>query len=202
MAWMESVLQRDSWAGGYVRLVRQARGARPPGRQTGAALAAVERGEVGMAPAVCAQSHKVDWDYEQIAPWGYGVAVVRGGPHAAEARAFSKTFFGLFETPPPTLSTGCPVFDRRSPWFNPGRGPRGACRRLVGARCGQRSRSPDPMDDAGPSLAARFGGEASRRSECDANGRDTRRARIAPEPTMRAWLLRSWLSPPGSLTGL
>ncbi len=200
MAWMESELRRDSWAGGYVRLVRQARGARPPGRQTGAALAAVERGEVGMAPAVCAQSHKVSWDFEQIAPWGYGVAVVRGGPHAAEARAFLKTFFGSFETPPPTLSPaarsltadllGATLVEAHeelvAAWsaLDAAKDPERPIQWMTQA-------PPWPPASVAKLLAAPNAMPMV----------ETLAAEIAPEPDVRAWLLRSWLAPPRLIDG-
>ncbi|MBV8384038.1 MAG: extracellular solute-binding protein, partial [Planctomycetaceae bacterium] len=111
LAWAEGQLGAASWAEGYARLVRYAGHPRRIGRQEGSALAAVERGEAAMTPAVAphdpGRNPSLRFLPGEPGPeWVEGVAVVSGGNHPDLARQFLEFLAGRGQAEPPTPVSG------------------------------------------------------------------------------------------------
>ena len=208
--WARAVLGAGAWAEGYARLVRSARGNRPPGRRPRAALSAVLRGESETAYAL---------DFDELTARGVvffankdqscveGIAAVRGARHATDARALLDD---MDANSPPTLAgfdadkTASPAADdllgdllgstlvdadeeRRDAW-------------AAVARTGWRERSEPWLTEAPPWPPASVA-KILRREANAMPMVETLAAQVAPEADVRAWLLRSWLGPARHVDG-
>jgi hypothetical protein len=201
LAWARGVLRAGDWAEGYARLVRSAGAPRRVGRVPGSALAAVERGEVVMAPAILppdsARSASLDLEYladENAPEWVEGVAVVRGGPHPDRAQEFLRFLVpssqGQPEPPEPPEEDalladllGATLVDAqdelRAAWamITASGDPSGRVRWMA---------EPPPWPPASVAVLLDRGEDGMALL-------DTLAAEIAPEADTRSWLLRSWL---------
>lgn len=214
LAWAKGELTAGSWAEGYARLVRDAGHPRRIGRQAGAAMAAVERGEAAMtpipAPTPGGQSARPDalvfQEVEDAAEWVEGVAVVRGGSHPSLAQEFVRFLAdrGQAETPSscdlkddpavdPLLADllGATLVDAQDEL-------RAAWARLRAAGLPDRAvrwmTEPPPWP---PASIARM----IEQGEHGGTLLDTLTGELAPEPDVRAYLSRSWLAPPRMVDG-
>ena len=205
--WAKAVLRAGTWAEGYSRLVRHAGGRTPPGRQPRAALAALDRGEADETPAFAWNANHPD--RTRVAPafvavpdwpeWVEGVASVRGALHGDVARNFLDHLAesGHVEPLPAALDTlpgaddlladllGCSLVDARDELV-------AAWKALETA--GRPERAEMWMTQAPPwppaSVATLLAGDDNAMAMLE-----TLAAQIAPEADLRAWLLRSWISP-------
>jgi len=216
LAWMRGRLAPGRWAEGYARLVRDAAEAAPPGRQPGAALAEVRRGEAGHAPAVRPPADALGTPIEAPDPrtttpagWVEGVALVRGARHPGAALAVLDSWSRLGLIGPagdaPAAVPGSPpgadglladllgatLVDARDEL----REAAGALRaagmptRALGWLC---EAPPWPPASVAKILA---GGPTS------APLAETLAAQIAPGAEARAWLRRTWRGPSRPLDG-
>jgi hypothetical protein len=197
------------WADGYARLVRAAASHRPPGRQPGAALAALERGEADAAPGVEPKPGgplTFEQDIEQYEPAEWAAAV-KGALNPEAARAFLRylSYVNKITQLGPTwpesanpdadalladllgatlvdahdeLRVAILALERRGH-------PENAERWLT---------LPPPWP---PASVARILGRESNAMPLI----ETLAAQLAPDPDVRAWLLRSWLAPGRSVDG-
>ena len=106
LAWAQGVLKAGDWAEGYARLVRSGGTSRPIGRTPGAALAAVERGEVERAPAVLPPGPErpatpVFLPDDDAPGWVEGIAALRGGRHPDRAQDFLRFVAARGRADPP-----------------------------------------------------------------------------------------------------
>ena len=205
--WAKAVLKVGNWAEGYSRLVRQAGGRTPPGRQPSAALAALDRGEADETPTFALNANPPG--RTRIAPafvgvpdwpeWVEGVAAVRGALHGDVAENFLNHLAesGQVEPLPAALDTlpgaddlladllGCSLVEARDELV-------AAWKALETA--GRPERAEMWMTQAPPwppaSVATLLDGDDNAMEMLE-----TLAAQIAPEADLRAWLLRSWISP-------
>ena len=205
--WAKAVLRSGTWADGYSRLIRQAGGRVPPGRQVGASLAALQRGEADETPSVGSISNVLDpfnraSSFVAVTAWPEwveGVAVVKGAAHAAIASAFLDhlTEIGQVEPLPAALDTLPEADDLLADLLGSS---------MVEARdelrlawqaleeAGRPERAEMWMTQAPPWPPASVTTILAQ----DANGMamlETLAIQIAPEADLRAWLVRSWLAP-------
>lgn len=211
LARARAALAAGDWAAGYAGLVRSALGARPAGRRTGAALAAVERGAAGTAPAVAPLAGEPGRAALRFEPddgppaWAEGVGVPRAAGRAAQARALLDELAGRGRVEPPGPAAaggpeadalladllGATLVDARDELRDAraALGPAGAHRR---EEAWMTEAPPWP-----PASVARL-----LRSDTQAMAMvETLAAQVAPEADVRAWLLRSWLAEPRRVDG-
>jgi hypothetical protein len=203
LGWAQGELARSGWGAGYARLVGAAGCTRRIGRRPGAALAAVERGEADATPAtpdaLAARAETVSFVSEAGAAQSVeGVAIV--------ANPAGNTVSGLFlqfltergqASPPPATARedaeaesllaellGATLVDAQD--------------ELVAAwaaleRAGHPARAEMWITQAPPWPPASI----QKLNQLDPTGglQQTLAGEIAPEADVRAWLLRSWLSP-------
>lgn len=211
LAWAKTVLDSGDWADGFARIVRSVRGVRPPGRQPGAALAAVERGEAETTPAVAPFGSEADRPAVRFAAapgppsWIEGMAVVRGSRRATDAQALldGLTEQGRVEWPKagdvndPAADAlladllGAALVDAgdelRAAWSVLGKGS-------SPSRMERWMTEAPPWPPASVAKILQSGVNAMPLGE-------TLAAQVAPDADVRAWLLRSWLAPPRSVDG-
>lgn len=209
LAWAKGELAAGDWANGYARLVHAAGNPRRPGRQPGAGLAAVERGEATATPAP-ADSGKVQQRgialvaTSAAAEWIEGVAIVRGGSNGALAQLFLRFLAerGRAEPAPAGLGEdgdedalvadllGSTLVDAQDELWEAW---------AVLERTGH------PVDAERSMTAAPPWPPASivKLVERDRSGAllQTLAAEIVPDATLRAWLMRSWLAPTRPIDG-
>jgi hypothetical protein len=206
--WAQAHPAADRWAEGYARLVRAAGSRRQPGWQPGAAVAAVEKGEAGAAPSVQAEPGRLEFehDIEQYEPAEWA-AVVPGARHPEAAHAFLRYLrernlaTQLAPTSPSTANPeadalladllGATLVDAHDELRaatlaleRHGR-PEKAARWLT---------APPPWPPASVALILARKSSAMPLVE-------TLAAQLAPDPDVRAWLLRSWLAPGRPVNG-
>lgn len=214
LAWARGELGRGAWADGYARLVREAGGPRRIGRVAGSSLGAVERGGLEATPAVGpgrwtrAGGRTVFQAIAGAPEWLEGVAIVAGGRRLGPARSFLRFLAerGTSELPPdPPRDSGAD--DDESD---------GLLADLLGAtlvdaqdelwnawqaldRAGNPPRAERWMTEAPPWPPA----SVAKLGQRDGSGTLTRTLaeQVAPDPTIRAWLLRSWLEPERPIDG-
>jgi hypothetical protein len=205
LAWAGSVLRSGPWPVGYAGLVRSAGGARPPGRQPGAALAALQRGGPELAPAVAwpwPAAEQPPGEFLQAGDgtgWPEGVAVVRGARHAATAKAVLRDLAasGRVDPPPaPGASSGSEslLADLMGATLVDARAELVAAWDALDA-AGRPDRPLTWMTQAPPWPPASVGKILGRESNAMPM-LETLIGQIAPDADVRAWLLQSWLSPP------
>lgn len=205
LSWLRDRLATGPWAGGYARLVLDAAEAATPGRQPGAALAEVRRGDAGHAPvvrphadALGAPTETPETRASSPVGWVEGVALVRGARHPAEAREVLDSWSsrGLIEpmghaAEPPAAAVaddlladllGATLVDARDELREAAGSLRAAGNppRLVSWLC---EAPPWPPASVAKLLA---GGPAS------APLAETLAAQVAPGTDSRAWLRRTW----------
>ena len=204
LAWAEGQLGAASWAEGYARLVRYAGHPRRIGRQEGSALAAVERGEAAMTPAVAphdpGRNPSLRFLPGEPGPeWVEGVAVVSGGNHPDLARQFLEFLAGRGQAEPPTPVSGADLdasdlladllgatlVDAQdelwAAWAKLGRSARPGRAEMWMTR-------PPPWPPASV--------EKLLDRDKPSPLLETLVGELAPDPEVRAWLVRSWLGPP------
>lgn len=201
MAWAEAQLSGSAFAEGYTRLVRAAGCRRRVGSRTGAAAAAVARGEARRAPVVVFEPGESTAIGREGIPWLEGVAILRGGRNPTEAEAFVRFLAGagrLAPAPGPngraSLAArelladllGATLVDAqdelREAWDALGRNGSPA-RELHGMT------EPPPWPPASVAKLLAPHDEAAMRLVEDLAGQ------VAPDAAARGWLVRSWLSP-------
>jgi hypothetical protein len=202
LAWAKGELGSGSWAEGYARLVRDAGSPRRIGRQAGAALAAVERGEAAATPAVAIdvaiRPGSVVFIPSAEAPdWVEGAGIVAGQAH----QRLSELFFQFLDEAgkaerPRADATDDPDADS-------------LLADLLGAtlvdaqdelwtawatwdRAGQPARAAMWLTQAPPWPPASI-----EKLDGESTGVlvQTLVEEIVPDADLRAWLLRSWLGP-------
>jgi hypothetical protein len=209
LAWAEGELESGDWAGGYARLVRAAAGARRIGRAPGSALAAVERGEADSTPAIAssvARSRgRVEFVSVPRAPdWIEGVAIVKDGKHKDRAALFLQFLAGRGMAAPPQVNAtsrahidsivadllGATLVDAQDELW---------AAWAARARSGHPERAEMWMTQGPPWPPA----SVTKLLEGDASGSlaATLADLLAPDPDLRAWLLRSWLGAPRLIDG-
>jgi hypothetical protein len=220
LAWAKAVLAEGEgegdWARGYARLVRLAGGRRPPGRQPGAARAALERGEAAMTPSAAPGSRDpgvIPVRFEDRAGWPdwvEGVAIVRGTSQAEAARNLVRDLAGAGTAAADPVSSSAADPDRTLDADALLADLLGAS--LVEARYeltaawavldsgGRRDRAEMWMTQAPPWPPASV--EKILRSEPGAMAMlETLAAQLSPAADTRAWLLRSWIAPGRTVDG-
>ncbi len=205
MAWAEGPLFGSAFAEGYARLVRAAGCRRGVGSRTGAAAAAVARGEADRAPVVMFDRGSSTASRPDQVPWLEGVAILRTGLNRAAAVAFVRFLASegrLVPAPGPdgraSLAArelmadllGATLVDAqdelREAW-------------VVLERNGSPAKElrwmtePPPWPPASVAKLLAPQDEAAMRLVEDLAGQ------VAPDAGARAWLVRSWLSPARSI---
>ncbi|HMB08070.1 MAG TPA: hypothetical protein VKP69_30615 [Isosphaeraceae bacterium] len=202
LAWAKGQLGAGTWAEGYARLVRGAGSPRRIGRQAGAALAAVERGEAALAPALpprgADRRARLGFLPDDDAPeWVEGVALVRGGRHPGRAREFLGFLAGRGQAqPPPAGAPGAPEADALlaellGATLVDAQDELWAARATLAAS-GHPGRAERWMTEPPPWPPASVATILQRRDDPLAL-LNTLAEEIAPEADVRGWLVRSWL---------
>ncbi len=207
MAWAEAQLSGSAFAEEYTRLVRAAGCRRRVGNRTGAAAAAVARGEARRAPIVVFEPGESTAIGREGIPWLEGVAILRGGRNLAEARAFVRFLASEGRLmPAPGSGGGASLAARglladllgatlvdaqdelREAWESLGRNgsPARELRWMT---------EPPPWPPASVAKLLAQDDEAAMRLVEDLAGQ------VAPDAAARGWLVRSWLSPPRAIDG-
>ncbi|MGE3818621.1 MAG: hypothetical protein AB7I30_04250 [Isosphaeraceae bacterium] len=203
-AWSRVVLRSGDWDEGYATLVRAAGGPRRIGMNPGGALAAVERGEAERSPApepfdgqeVPGRTFEAEDGWPVLVE---GVSALTGGRHPLAARAFLSIFEeGSDPTDPEPDDLGLLadflgatlVESQDELW--------GAWRALEVA--GHPPRAERWMTEPPPWPPASVSRMLQRESNAMAMV-ETLAGQVAPEADARAWLIRSWLSPPRRVDG-
>ncbi len=209
LAWAEGELRGESWADEYATLVRDAGVGRRPGRNAGAARAAVERGEAKLAPAR-APRRLEEWagkltifDSWPGSEWVEGMGIVKGARHVAEAKALVRALAEKGHVEAPTRATSPAARSLLADLLGATLVEAGD--ELVSAwsaleKAGHPERSEKWMTQPPPWPPA----SVSKLLERESNAMplvETLAAQVAPEADARAWLLRSWLSPPRQIDG-
>jgi hypothetical protein len=200
LAWAEAQLAGGPFAEGYARLVRAAGTRRRIGRQPGSALAAVERGEAQVAPAVVLADPQ-EPEPVQI-PWIEGVAILNDGRHPRQAAVFLEFLSKSGQTTPPP------------PRPDPDEGDfHDLLADLLGAtlvdaqdeawdawsaleRNGYPPVQLRSMTEPPPWPPASIAKILDRQDEPAMSMMETLAGQLATDPSVRSWLVRSWLSPP------
>jgi hypothetical protein len=199
LAWAKSVLASGSWPEGYARLIREAGGPVAPGRQAGAALAAVERGEAEAAPGVerAVSSRVVTRPIPGAPEWVEGLGVVQNARHAKTALAFLDHLvaIGVVEEQKNRRSKeqkedalladllGATLVEARPELL-------AAWDALNGAGRPERAEMWMTQPPPWPPASVQ---EMLERRPSGMELLDTLAAQVAPEADLRAWLVRSWL---------
>ena len=198
LAWAKRLVGRGNFREGYARLVRAAGHPRRIGRQAGAADAAVERGEAELAPAVVAESPD-----DGAAPtelWIEGVGILRNAPHPDRAELFLKFLAatGRAGVVPPESGKsivadalladllGATLVDAQDELWTAW---------AVLKREAYPEHALRWMTEPPPWPPASIANMMRRRGERGMSMMETLAGQIATEPSVRAWLVRSWLSP-------
>jgi hypothetical protein len=201
LAWAKGQLGAGTWAEGYARLIRGAGSPRRIGRQAGAALAAVERGEAALTPALpprgADRRARLLFLPDDDAPeWVEGVAIVRGGRHPARAQEFLGFLAGRGQAQPtPAGASDAPesealLADLLGATLVDAQDELWAAWAALAAlghpeRAERWMTEPPPWPPASVAKILRRGDDARALL-------DTLAAEIAPEADARAWLVRSW----------
>jgi hypothetical protein len=202
LAWASSQLEDGPFHHGYSRLVHAAAHPRRIGHNTGAALAAVQRGEAGRAPIVTpdAPSRPIA-SAPQSSRWIEGVAIPLGARQPELAKSFVqfltesqgvKSVPGGPEIDPDTDALladllGATLVDAQdelwAAWAVLDRVgyPEMPLRWMT---------EPPPWPPASVARILRRGGESGMPLI------ETLARELSSDPAVRAWLVRSWLSPP------
>lgn len=207
-AWAQAHPAADRWAEGYARLVRAAGNRRQPGWQPGAALTAVEKGVAGSAPSVEPEPGGLEFehDIEQYEPAEWA-AIVKGARNPKAAQAFLRYLYErnlvtqLGATSPSAANPaadalladllGATLVDAHDEL----RAATLALERDVHPeKAAQWLASPPPWP---PASVTRILGRESNAMPLI----ETLAAQLAPDPDVRAWLLRSWLAPGRTVDG-
>ena len=199
LAWAKGLVRDDHFRAGYSRLVRLAGQPRRIGRQAGSARVALDRGDADLAPAVVTEAPTDGGSPSE--PWIEGVAILARAPHPDQSRLFlqflSEIHHGesnhrVSENPSDSSGLladllGATLVDAQdelwAAWAALERGgyPDQALGWLT---------EPPPWPPA--SVARMMTGTG----EHGMSMAETLAGQLATEPTARAWLVRSWLSPP------
>ena len=208
LAWAREQLGADGWSEGYARLVESVGHPRRVGRLQGAALAAVERGEAALTPAVAPLSTTrrsiVFVPASTRSEWREGVAILSAGRHLDRSREFLRFLADRGQADPPPSE------------LTPAAGSDGLLAELLGATL------VDAQDECWTAWSAlRLAGRPERLEiwmtqpppwppasiekilQQDASGAllDTLVEQVTPDASLRAWLVRSWLGPPRLFDG-
>ncbi|WP_422929879.1 hypothetical protein [Singulisphaera sp. PoT] len=203
LAWAKQALQETTWADGYARLVRDAGEACRVGRRSGSALAAVLQGEAQSTPATGESIANAGKAVRLEPPQGSGPgtygesgAIIEGTSRLRLARFFreflrekdeANRFVSTDEDADDLLCDllGATLVDAQDELWD-------AWNMLE--RSGHPKRPSMWMSLAPPWPPASI----TKLSEKDPSGSlvQTLAAEIAPDPDIRAWLLRDWLGPP------
>jgi hypothetical protein len=200
LAWAEAQLRSGRFSDGYARLVRAAAHGPRIGREPGSSSAATERGEARRAP-------EVDWAGQDstgtdIIPWVEGVAILGDTRQRDRAATFLEFLARTGRAgSPPTRPNPAPsdVHDLLAELL-------GAT--LVDAqdelwaawsaleRAGSPPNSLHWMTEPPPWPPASIAKIQDRQGEEAMAMVETLAGQLATDPAIRAWLVRSWLSPP------
>jgi hypothetical protein len=206
LGWAKSLLDGGHFLQGYSRLVRQAGQPRRIGRQAGTAPAAVSRSQAEPAPsarpgAIGRDPEAVEGSPARSFTWIEGVAIPREARHPGLARAFLRFLAATGRAgPAPAHAANSPdaealladllgatLVDAQDElwvaWSALKRGdhPESALRWMT---------EPPPWPPASVAKMLRGQGEHAMPLL------ETLVGQLATDPSVRAWLLRSWLSPP------
>jgi hypothetical protein len=200
LAWAEAQLASGSFAEGYARLVRTAGHGRRIGRLAGSAFAGVERGNADQTPGVVWGDQ--DTGGTGAIPWFEGVAILTEGRHQVLARTFLRFLAATGRAgaaprrsdPEPTDDLdllvdllGATLVDAQdelsAAWSALERA--GSPPDLL-----HRMTEPPPWPPASIAKIQRRQGEQAMTMV------ETLAGQVATDPAVRAWLVRSWLSPP------
>ncbi|MHB1557365.1 MAG: hypothetical protein ACYC61_07785 [Isosphaeraceae bacterium] len=205
LAWAEAQLSAARFGEGYAWLVRAAGCRRRVGSRSGAAAAAVARGEADRAPVVVFELGESPATGPKGIPWLEGVAILRSGRNLTEAEAFVRVL----------ASEG-----RLTPVPGPGGRTSLAARELLAALLGatlvdaqdelreaweslDRNGSPAKevrwMTEPPPWPPASVAKLLAPHDEAAMRLVDDLAGQVAPEAAARGWLVRSWLSPPRTI---
>jgi hypothetical protein len=204
LAWAKGQLTAEGWPEGYAQLVKAAGNRRRIGRQAGAALAAVERGEAQSTPWPAPRAVGRPDGPElpaftdlKLGDWIEGVGIIRGGSNPSLAQEFIRFLEdrGLAESPrtddlrvepdvDPLLADllGATLVDAQDELW-------AAWRRLEAA--GHPEKAERWMTEAPPWPPASIG-RMMHQGEAGAALLETLMAELVPESEPRAWLVRSW----------
>jgi hypothetical protein len=199
LAWAEAELGPERFREGYARLVRAAGDRRRIGQRTGSAAAAVGRSEADRAPDM-APPDPTDPETGSI-PWVEGVAVLAGARHQDLAASFFQFLAATGRSRP------APANPQRSSSEE-----LGLLADLLGATLVdaqdelwaawsalERSGSPPNqlrwMTEPPPWPPASIAKILDRKDEPAMAMLETLADQLATDPSVRSWLVRSWLSP-------
>jgi hypothetical protein len=201
LQWAKGQLAANGWAEGYAQLVRNADHPRRIGRRARSALAAVERGEANMTPAIAPELTGLRTALAFVPStdspeWIEGVAIVRGGSHVALAQLFLQFLAERQQAgpPPDQRSTesdalladllGATLVDAQDELWDAW---------VMLEQTGHPAQAEMWMTQAPPWPPA----SVEKLLEQDRSGAllQTLADEIAPDADIRAWLVRSWLAP-------
>jgi hypothetical protein len=219
LAWAESLLEQRGFGDGYSLLVRAAAAGRRIGRQAGSAQGAIARGEAALAPSLISPSDRgragganfaagaeqMAFEPPRPARWVEGVAILRDAPDPGPARLFCR-FLAEAKGMAPDIGNaqledgvdqerhalvadllGATLVDAQDELWAAFQGleQAGDPSRLL-----ESLTEPPPWPPASVTRLERDG------SASHSGLMETLAREIAPEPAVRAELLRSWLLPP------
>jgi hypothetical protein len=199
LAWAEGQLEGRAFPEGYARLIRASAESRRIGRLAGSAASATERGEAEQSP-------RVTWGAQDATsgdgvPWVDGVAILAEGRHPDEAATFLKFLAATGRAGMASLRSEDDASDESRLLAD-----------LLGATLVdaqdelwaawsalERAGSPPGqlhwMTEPPPWPPASIAKIQDRQGEQAMTMIETLAGQLATEPALRAWLVRSWLSP-------
>jgi hypothetical protein len=200
LAWAEAQVRSASFPDGYARLVRAAANGPRIGRQAGSSSAAVERGEANRAPEVFWRDQ--DTTGTGVVPWIEGVAILSDARHRDRAATFLEFLARTGRAGSvPNHANPAPSDDHDLLADLLGATLVDAQDELLAAWSAlERAGSPpNPfrwMTEPPPWPPASIAKIQSRQGEEAMAMVETLAGQLATDPVVRAWLVRSWLSPP------
>ncbi len=199
LGWAKGLVHDGHFRDGYSRLVRLAGSPRRIGSQAGSARAAVDRGDAELAPMVVEATPTDGGSPGE--PWIEGVGLLARAPHADRARSFLQFLRETHQTESDRLVPENPVVSSDLLAELLGATLVDAQDELWAAWVAlEREGYPVPalrwLTEAPPWPPASVARLMTGADERGMSMVETLAGQLATETTSRAWLVRSWLSPP------
>ncbi len=198
LAWAKGLLDRGRFREGYARLVREAGHPRRIGRQAGSAQAAVARGEAELAPRFVSESPAAGASESEL--WIEGVAILRDAPHPAHAEWFLEFLAATGRAGPvrrdlkSSIVADALLADLLGATLVDAQDELWAAWAVL-ERTGVPEDALRWMTEPPPWPPASIANMMSGGGERGMSMMETLAGQLAREPSVRGWLVRSWLSP-------